>query len=326
MEKNEIIGHIHTLVSNNVIGDKQAMSRYKGFRGELFLESYMKRKYHSRQYYEGGMIISKDSTETSLDNAMYICVIEKSEYNTDYIKIFTCLSGIGFEKMVLVLYDEQKWDMKTVMFFDSDSVTLPVPEITLYNFSAQEKKFILPTNNIENIMDFFESVTVRSRNIHEIKDDTFKWLQENLSQFSESQLLKIYMNRLFLDGFIGFGKKKGKPSDIDMIVKNSEGKFSLIEIKEKDLPKKNKKGFGLDIPRLNDMIRISKQTGLDYFLIVREVNNQTDRELIGYKYISIRDFEEDVRKSQAVTGGTGMRSESTINDTLICSYDLFRDL
>ncbi|MPT32706.1 MAG: hypothetical protein E2600_13795 [Chryseobacterium sp.] len=286
----------------------------------------MKEKYPSRKYFEGGLIISKDSVQTSLDNALYLCVIEKSEYNPDYIKIFTCLAGIGFEKMVLVLYDSQKWDMKSVMFFDSESVTLPVPEITLYYFSAKEKKFIVPTTNIENIMDFFESVKVRLRNIHEIKDDTFKWLQDNLSQFSESQLLKIYMNRLFLDGFIGFGKKKGKPSDIDMIVKNSEGKFSLIEIKEKDLPKKNKKGFGLDIPRLHDMIRISKQTGLDYFLIVREVNNQTDRELIGYKYISIKDFEEDIQESTAVTGGTGMRSESTTNDTLICSYDLFRNL
>ena len=63
--KNEIIGHIHTLVSNNVIGDKQAMSRYKGFRGELFLDSYMKEKYPSRQYFEGGMIISQDSVQTS---------------------------------------------------------------------------------------------------------------------------------------------------------------------------------------------------------------------------------------------------------------------
>ena len=75
------------------------------------------------------------------------------------------------------------------------------------------------------------------------------------------------------------------------------------------------------------MIRISKQTGLDYFLIVREVNNQTDRELIGYKYISIKGFLKKMYGNhRLLPGGTGMRSESTINDTLICSYDLFRDL
>ena len=145
--------------------------------------------------------------------------------------------------MILVLYDEEKWEIKPVMAFDSGSVSLPVPDIEAYEFSISGNKFNNPMSNIDDFLNFFESYKVRSRNIHEIKDETFKWLQVNLSQFSESQLLKIYMNRLFLDGFIGFGKKKGKPSDIDMIVKNSEGKFSLIEIKEKDLPKKKTKRF-----------------------------------------------------------------------------------
>ena len=167
---------------------------------------------------------------------------------------------------------------------------------------------------------------MRSRNRFEIEKETFDWLLRNLSEFSQPQLLKIYMNRLILDGFIGFGKQKGKPSDIDMIVKNSAGKFSFIEIKEKDLPKRNKKGFGLDVPRLKDMLRISEHTGLNYFLIIREVNNQTDRELVGYKFISVKDFAEDVSDSKTVIGGTGMRAESTQNDTLICSYDLFHNL
>lgn len=86
---------------------------------------------------------------------------------------------------------------------------------------------------------------MRSRNRFEIEKQTFIWLQKNISEFSRPQLLKIYMNRLCLDGFTGFGKQTGKPSDIGMIVKNSAGKFSLIEVKEKDLPKKNKKVSGL---------------------------------------------------------------------------------
>ncbi|MFS4469816.1 hypothetical protein [Chryseobacterium sp. T20] len=326
MTKTELITNIHKLVSNNVIGDKQAMSRYKGFRGELFLEIYMKGKYPLRKYFEGGMIISRNSKETSLDNAMYISVINKNEYTTDYIEIFTCLSAMGFEKMILVLCDEENWEMKPVMLFDSDSVTLPVPDMEIYEFLAGDNKFINTTSNIDTVLNFFESYPVRSRNSFEIAEQTFHWLRENLSQFSESQLLKIYINRLFLDGFIGFGKKKGKPSDIDMIIKNQAGKLSLIEIKEKDLPKKNKKGFGLDVPRLKDMLSISEETGLDYFLFIREINNQTDRKLLGYKFISIKDFASDVSDSETVIGGTGMRSESTVNDTLICSYHLFRNL
>lgn len=326
MKKHEIIEHIHTLVSNNVIGDKQAMSRYKGFRGELFLEIYMEGKYPSRKYFEGGIIISRNSSESSLNNSMYISVLSKNEYTSDYAQIFSYLSDIGFEEMILILYDEQKLEIKPVMVFDSSSISLPVPEMTIYRFSPIDKKFKPALEDIAAVLNFFDSNALRSRNKYEIKTQTFDWLQNNLSEFPQSKLLKIYMNRLILDGFIGFGKKKGKPSDIDMIVKKPSGKFSLIEVKEKDLPKKYKKGFGLDVPRLDDMMRISRQTGLDYFLIVREINNQTDRDLLGYKYISLKDFEADVLGSETVTGGTGMRGESTINETLICSYHLFSDL
>ena len=272
------------------------------------------------------MIISKDSSKTSLENAIYICVIGQNEFSPDYIQIFSHLSGIGFEKMILVLYEEEKFETKQVMNYTSHSINLPVPEITLDHFSIANKKFTSMTKDITDILNFFEAHSIKTTNAKNISSTPDDWLLENLEKFSESELLKIYMNRLFLDGFIGFSKKKGKPSDIDMIVKNSAGKFSLIEIKEKDLPKKNKKGFGFDTPRLKDFLRIVGQTGLDYYLIVREVNNQIDRELVGYKYISVEDFAKDVKDSKTVIGGTGMRRSMTVNETVICSYDLFSEL
>lgn len=326
MTKTELITNIHKLVSNNVIGDKQAMSRYKGFRGELFLESYMKENYPTRKYLEGGIIISKDSLETSLDNSIYISIVAEKEYSTDYLSIFKSLSSIRFEKMILVLYNEEKYEVKPVMIFPTETINLPVPEMTSYEYSASNENFINPVSNINEILNFFEPHSQRSRSRYKIEEQTHSWLKTNISEFSEQQLLKIYMNRLILDGFIGFGMKKGKPSDIDMIIKNSAGIFSLIEVKEKDLPKKHKRGFGLDVPRLQDMQRISEQSGLNYFLIVRHVNNQTERRLIGYKYISIKDFAADVNGSETVVGGHGMREESTVNETLICDYDLFGNL
>lgn len=228
--------------------------------------------------------------------------------------------------MILVLYEEDKFEVKPVMNFTSGSVNLPVPELTAYFFSVADMTFSRQTKDINDILCFFETENHRKTNASKITPATFDWLFENVKDFSESQLIKIYMNRLFLDGFIGFAVKKGKPSDIDMVVKNSAGKFSLIEIKEKDLPKINKKGFGLDVPRLKDFLRISEQTGLDYYLVVRHVNNQTDRALIGYKYISVEDFAKDVKDSETVIGGTGMRGTFTKNETLICSYDLFSNL
>lgn len=45
MNKSEILSRIHKLLSKNVIGGKQMLARYKGFRGELFFENLLREKY-----------------------------------------------------------------------------------------------------------------------------------------------------------------------------------------------------------------------------------------------------------------------------------------
>ena len=149
---------------------------------------------------------------------------------------------------------------------------------------------------------------------------------KNLKEFDREQLLHMYLNRLFLDGFIGFLKEKGKPSDIDFILKRPDNKFVLVEVKEKDLPKGGKIGFGLDVSRLNDFIRIQTNSEFKCVLVVRQVNNQTQRNFVSWKYITISDFNADVKNQNTIAGGNGMRAENTDNPTLICSLGLFKDL
>lgn len=325
MEKKEIIEGIHLLVSNNVIGDLQAKSRYKGFRGELYLEDYLSAKYPQYKQMEGGMIISKDSNESSLNNSLYLSIIPKEEYNDDYLKVFGALSKLNFRKMFLVLY-KNNWNLQQVMNYENGSISLHVPEMKIYQFDAKNNVFTTTSNTITEVTDFFTTIEKRKRNSFPIDESTRKWLLDNLEQFSKPQLIKIYLNRLFLDGYLGFGKEKGKPSDIDMILKTPSDTYKLIEVKEKDLPKQAKKGFGLDVPRLNDLLRISNETELEYYLIIRQINNQTARELIAWKSIKIENFAADVKEDKKVIGGTGMRSTQSINETLICSYDLFQNL
>lgn len=326
MGKLEIIEGITILVSNNVIGDKQAENRFKGFRGELFLENYITEKYPFYKQLEGGIIISKNSTDTSLDNSIYITIIPKENLDEDYKNIYCSLAKLGFEKMFLVAYTNANWTKTPVMFFENETIQLWVPEMEIYEFKTESGNFKTTSNTTTVITSLFNSVEKRGKNIFPIEQSTTDMFTENMIQFSEIQLLKIYMNRLFLDGLIGFGKEKGKLSDIDLILKRPSGEFKLIEIKEKDLPKKNTKGFGLDVPRLKDMIRIATETKLEYHLVIREINNQTDRKLVGWKHIKIRDFANNVNWEEEIKGGTGMRSPNTYNPTLICPYRLFNDL
>ena len=319
-----LIEGIHTLVSHNVIGSKQALSRYMGFRAELFFEDYLVQRYSQYRILDGGIIISKDSAISSLDNSVYITVV--SQDAADYADLYKSLSAVGFKQMFIVLYTDDSFSSRNVMEFRDGAISLNVPALTVKQFNIDSGEFDLASEDITVITGLFKKNTERGKSRYPVSPESGKWLMDNLKFFSYSQLLKIYMTRLLFDGFIGFGLQKGKPSDIDFILRRPDGRFRLLEIKEKDLTKNNTIGFGLDVPRLEDLARISNTTGIDYFLVVRQINNQTDREFVSWKKISIKDFEDGVEGAAKVKGGTGMRSIYSHNDTLICPLELFDTL
>lgn len=317
--KKDLLDHLHTVVSNNVLGDKQLMNRYKGFRSELFFEEKIKNI--DVELFEGGNIISKSSEDTSLNDAIYFTLIPISIPIDSYQKIYHELSKIGFDTMYIIQYHDN-WSLKNVMIFEAGVISLPVPEFTIYQY--QNNSFT-KKENINVLTNEFKSLPNRGKNSYSISKDSYKWLHRELDQFSIDSILQIYVTRLLFDGYIGFGKEKGKPSDIDFILKNKNGEYRLLEIKEKDLPKKSKKGFGLDVPRIHDFQHIQKITGLKYYLVVREIKDQDSREFKAWKTITIDNFIEDVKKDSTVEGGTGMRSSNSRNPTLICSYSKFQD-
>ena len=325
MNKTQIIEDIHQLVSHNVIGDIQLMNRYKGFRGELFLNELFKTK-EDRELYEGGIIIStNESGASSLDDAVYINIVDKKVYNDNYIEIFRLLSTLEFKSMYLIVYNTNQLINTDVMIYDDETIAFNVPEMIVNLYDLETNSFSEVNDGIVTLTNEYENQPIRKKNSYPIKEDSKNWLVNELSTFDENELYQLFMSRLILDGYIGFSKVKGKPSDIDLITKKN-GQYSLIEVKEKDVPKKAKKGFGLDVPRIQDFDRISKATGLPYYLIVREIDNQTNRNLLGWKYINITDFIEDIKNEAEVEGGTGMRSTYSSNPTLICSYEKFQDI
>jgi len=325
MDKTEIIAHIHTLVSHNVIGNKQLMSRYKGFRGELSFETFLRSKYKNYQLLDGGMIFSLDSSKSSLNNSIYITITNASFDLDEYRNLYKHLSKLGFEKMFFVSYDQSNWEIVPVMKFPKEIISLPIPDLEFLEYDMVQNSFEATTDQISIFTDLFDDMAVRKKSRHAIKEESKTYLETALMKNDWDDLIKIYMNRLFLDGFIGFGKDKGKISDIDLILKRPDGEYVLIEIKEKDLAKKIV-GFGLDLPRIDDMNRILKDSNLAYYLVVRHINNQRDRKLVGWKMISIADFSKGIEGQKPTAGGTGMRSSTSYNPTLICEESLFQEI
>lgn len=319
-DKYEILSDLHTVVSHNVIGEKQLFNRYKGFKAELeFTSNWM-----NQNFLEGGTIISKTSNKSSLIDAIYFTVIQLESDIVEYSELYSRLSRIEFTRMFLVKYDPSKWERKTVMVFPKEKVELLVPEFEIFEFNYSTNAFVKTGNDISVVHNEFNDEKTRKKNSYKIDESYRDWLRDNLQNFDLSDILNLYVTRLIFDGYIGFGKQKGKPSDIDFIYRNPKGLFRLIELKEKDLPKKAKKGFGLDVPRISDFLSIQRKSELKYFLIVRHVKDQQKREFLEWLYISIDAFVDDVKGEKKVEGGTGMRSNYSSNPTLICSYEKFK--
>ncbi|MBU8892404.1 MAG: hypothetical protein KOO66_06470 [Bacteroidales bacterium] len=322
MNKTELISNLHQLVSLNVIGDKQLFNRYKGFYTELLFEEKIS-SFKNFENFSGGYMIPKTSNESSLRDSVYFTCIHIRSDLKRYEELYTILAEVGFAEMFLIKYDTNILNCKEVIKLENKTYSFPVPEFRIFAFNYKLLKFEYQSNDIEILSGLFKSKKIRNKNKHQINKETKNWLHNKLNDFCYEELFKIYVNRLIFDGYIGFSKYKGKPADIDYIIKKSDGKYKLLEIKEKDLPKRSKTGFGLDTGRLDDFRKMQNKTGLDYILIVRHINNQKDRELINWKYITVNDFNNDCKDEKPIQGGTGMRSVNSSNPTLICSLDKF---
>lgn len=274
---------------------------------------------------EGGYIISIDNSESSLNNSIYFTCLPLISDRDEYLEIYNALSAIGFCKMYLIHYDDN-FLQKDVMYFENEIIQFAVPGFEIFLYNEFSKKFEFEGNDISILTKNYNSVSVRGKNKYPIEDDLRIWLLNNLSQFSKKELKQLYVERLIFDGYIGFSKLKGKPSDIDAIGVLNSGVYEFLEIKEKDLPKKEKKGFGLDVPRINDFYRIQSKTKIDYRIFVRHINNQVERTLLEWLETSLDEFLLDIKNEKEVEGGTGMRSVLSSNPTKICSFDCFRKI
>ncbi|MEN3323753.1 hypothetical protein VP395_08440 [Mariniflexile soesokkakense] len=320
--KTEVLEYLHILLTHNLYGSTQGFfnsayrNRFIGFRSEL----EFKNDFKSRRLIDGGYILPMQDKKPTLHAPLYFTITAKKPYS--FLRTYSILESFPFSKMLVIHfpnYDIDSWNTIDVM---QTGDLLRVPD-----FSVYEKTY----NRIEHTKQGINYITNlfmdKTRNPNrfivdkKIKQECF----EMLEVFEIEQLIDIYVDRLVFDGFIGLGKVKGVPSDIDAI-DMKENNFFLLEIKEKDLSKGNPKGFGMDTQRLNDLLSIQKLTGLTYVYMVKKVNNQKERLKDGWFYISLNDFYKHTKGSATIQGGAGMASASGNHPTLVCDFKHFKEL
>ena len=319
--KIRILKDLHTLLSHNVIGDKQYISRYKGFRGELDFLALLRSG--GIEFVNGGMFVSRINRAKPYDRAAYFSVADERTMD-DYRSIYRQISSVGFEKMYLATHDSdyENWERRDVMGFGAECA---VPEFRIYEYDTGTGEFGPVDGNASVIADYYRDVEgQRGRNSYDIPVNTRDFHIRQLENFDREDILDMYTTRLIFDGYIGFGKIKGIAADIDVIILK-DGNPVLCEVKEKDLSKRPPQGFGMDLHRIDDITHFSAETGLPSLYVVRHVDNQIDRKFVEWKMISMEDFCRHTKSSRVIEGGHGMRSEWSRNPTRVCPYRHFGD-
>ena len=153
-----------------------------------------------------------------------------------------------------------------------------------------------------------------------INEDDVVEANNRLKRFIFDDVLDVYVQRVFFDGFIGLRRRHGMLSDIDMITIRQNGTMNFLEVKEKDLARNG--SFGMDVHRINELVMLSNVTQTPVYYIVKQINNQTDREFIAWRSIEIHSFNENAAR-HTVNGGFGMRNENSSNPTRLCLEEHF---
>jgi hypothetical protein len=317
--KRIILDNLHLLIAENVIGDKQYSSRYKGFVGELAFIEWLGKKKTKRRTFNGGYFVPIDKGSTCLMNPVYFTV--SRDQPVDYIPIYQSINKLDCSCMFFIHWDDQvsidDWELEDVMGIDTP---IPKPKFITYIFDSLTNSFL--PSELSKVLDLYQDRRRKSR-ASKIPVEVKVEFVNKLSNFDFEHLEDLYVQRLIFDGFLGYGKNHGIPSDIDSIIEaNNPSKLVFLEVKEKDLSKTEPIGFGMDVNRIKDLELLSLKSNIPCKYIVRQVNNQVERGFINWRYIDIHDFIKHLGANE-IQGGFGMGFEEGKYPTKICPEYMF---
>jgi len=319
-----IAEHLYRLLSYNVGGDKQMHSRWIGFRGELDAIGLLSGRDDVKRLLSGGVFLPTVQKSEALDNPVYFTIIGTSEILESYVPLYHAVSQIGCKALYLITYDDsvlfENWSSGDIM---NCGVHLPMPKMSLYQYAGDDGFEICDQELSVLYNEYQKSRRSGPRTQIAFKDYPMNSL---LDDFEGRALQTLYVERLIFDGLLGYGVYRGIPADIDSVILNGDGEMILVKIKEKDRSKRSPIGFGMDVKRRDSLMAMQRLTGLPLWYLVREVNNQSDREFVGWHGISIDRFAHKTQHAAIVEGGTGMRHARSSNPTVVCGIEHFQPL
>ncbi|MBI34189.1 MAG: hypothetical protein CMP67_02370 [Flavobacteriales bacterium] len=324
VSKEKLINSISVLISENVWSSdpnntekvKKAKNAFEkriiGFRAEIEFPALLeKRKHLNRTIFNGGTFLPTDKEGEAFDKSSIHYIVD-SKPHTNYEEVFSTISKSEVKKHFYFKI------LNSGQIIDSINGSVYIPNLETFSWNIERKKF-----EQVPISEFLKNFT-KKKNFNKPSQELNNTVVSNdvLKDFSKDELLNLLSNRVILDYYIGYNYVRGIPVDIDLIVKKN-GKFSFLEIKEKDLSKRKPNGFGMDTRRLESMTSFANPLHIPYFYIVREIDNQKDRNFINWHYIDVNYFADLVTEYKTINGGTGMAVLGKNHPTKVCPKEKF---
>jgi len=288
-----LVDGLHQILTTTISQKRFYFARMLGFRSELELQKYFIRK--NIDFLDGGQFLFGKKINTR-NRLVYVTVSsdDKSKYTDLYQKI---ASFPIVEDLYFISYSPNK-DWESVDFEvkcdnKKEKIRIPSPDFCYYKFN----KNVFIKGNLNDIYNNFEVKAIKS--CAQQKENKLDYLME----YSEDIIKNIYSNRFFLDVLLR-DYKKGM-IDFDGII-NREDNLYLLESKEKDpAGQDDSQYFGWDSRRLSWYLYLRIFSGIKTLYVIRQVNNQTERIFVDWKYISLEDFAKSASWLSESGGGGG---------------------
>lgn len=137
------------------------------------------------------------------------------------------------------------------------------------------------------------------------------------SDASATALEALLFDRYIYDALIFPNRIKGRPTDLDFVKLKPDGKVLLIDVKDKFLSRERMLGVNED--HLSFFMDIDELLGTRSQYVVRLSKGKEDRSLVGWYYISLRDF----CTAETRDGNPGMNGNQA-NDVKMLPFDKFK--
>ena len=263
-------------------------ARAKGFKNEIEFDYVLKNK--GIETIDAGQCLFVKKRGNNLENKiLYVTVSDDDK--SKYVKLYEKMNELHeIKKLFFVeIGNIETWETIDLTVKNSKdektSRQILKPKFTLFEFN--DSKWIKSEFDVLN--DMLERTKLRTAK--KKNNEYFQYLKK----YSIKELMKIYCNRYFLDVQLE-SYSKGM-IDFDHIVQDGNV-YKFVETKEKDPMKDDKNpsdttkwAFGWDSRRFSWYMYLKLQLGIDTDYVIREIDNQKDRNLVGWKKSTLEKIE-----------------------------------